>query len=83
MFTQEFEFPEIRAKKALLAVGAGNLELAINWITDHQDDPDIDAPIPLVPMVKHNLLCVCVCVFFIIRHSKLLPVCLHYPYAFI
>lgn len=47
----EFEFPEVRAKKALLAVGA-NLEAAINWITDHQDDADIDAPIPLVPMVR-------------------------------
>jgi len=32
----EFEFPELRAKKALLATNNGSLDAAIEWITNHQ-----------------------------------------------
>jgi len=39
-------FPEIRCKKALLAV-PGNVEGAMNWLFQHMDDPDIDAPLQL------------------------------------
>jgi ubiquitin carboxyl-terminal hydrolase 5/13 len=37
-------FPEIRCKKALLAV-PGDLEGAMNWLFQHMEDPDIDAPL--------------------------------------
>lgn len=37
-------FPEIRCKKALLAV-PGDVEGAMNWLFQHMDDPDIDAPL--------------------------------------
>jgi ubiquitin carboxyl-terminal hydrolase 5/13 len=42
-------FPEIRCKKALLAV-PGDVEGAMNWLFQHMDDPDIDAPIQLSTM---------------------------------
>ncbi|KAE8233407.1 hypothetical protein CF326_g1554 [Tilletia indica] len=42
-----FGFPEVRCKRALLATGnAANPEIAMNWLMDHMDDPDIDAPLP-------------------------------------
>lgn len=37
-------FPTIRCKRALLA-NAGNPEAAIQWLFEHMDDPDIDAPL--------------------------------------
>ena len=37
-------FPEIRCKKALLAV-PGNVEGAMDWLFQHMEDPDIDAPL--------------------------------------
>ena len=37
-------FPENRCKKALVAV-PGDVEGAINWLFQHMDDPDIDAPL--------------------------------------
>jgi len=52
----EFEFPEIRAKKALLAVNNSSVDAAIQWITDHQEDADIDAPIALVPQLDMSAL---------------------------
>jgi len=39
-------FPEIRCKKALLAV-PGDVEGAMNWLFQHMEDPDIDAPLQL------------------------------------
>lgn len=48
---QEFGFPELRAKKALLASGM-SVEAAISWIEAHQEDMDIDEPIALVPQVR-------------------------------
>ncbi|CAD6892715.1 unnamed protein product [Tilletia controversa] len=42
-----FGFPEVRCKRALLATGnTANPEIAMNWLMDHMDDPDIDAPLP-------------------------------------
>jgi len=37
-------FPEIRCKKALLAV-PGDVDGAMNWLFQHIDDPNIDAPL--------------------------------------
>lgn len=49
----EMGFNELRSRKALLATDGQGLELAINWISEHQDDPDIDAPIKFVDMAQH------------------------------
>ncbi|KAJ9098334.1 hypothetical protein QFC19_006458 [Naganishia cerealis] len=38
-------FPVIRCQKALLATGNNNPEAAMNWLFEHMEDPDIDAPI--------------------------------------
>ncbi|KAI8870087.1 ubiquitinyl hydrolase [Ramicandelaber brevisporus] len=46
MMLQEMGFPEIRCKKALIAVGPmGGVEAAAGWLFEHMEDPDIDAPI--------------------------------------
>ena len=37
-------FPTIRCKKALLA-NAGNPDAAVQWLFEHMEDPDIDAPL--------------------------------------
>lgn len=39
-------FPTVRCQKALLATGGSDAEAAMNWLFEHMDDPDIDAPIP-------------------------------------
>ncbi|GAA5953514.1 hypothetical protein JCM21900_006188 [Sporobolomyces salmonicolor] len=39
-------FPEIRAKRALLATGSNGAEVAMNWLFEHMEDPDIDEPLP-------------------------------------
>ncbi|BGO97695.1 ubiquitin C-terminal hydrolase Ubp14 [Rhodotorula toruloides] len=39
-------FPEIRAKRALLATGHNGAEVAMNWLFEHMEDPDIDDPLP-------------------------------------
>ncbi|KAK4048706.1 ubiquitin C-terminal hydrolase Ubp14 [Microbotryomycetes sp. JL221] len=44
---QSMGFPEIRCKRALLATGNQNAELAMNWLFEHMEDADIDAPLPL------------------------------------
>ncbi|KAJ3187919.1 hypothetical protein HDU85_006312 [Gaertneriomyces sp. JEL0708] len=38
-------FPEIRCRKALLATGNNGAEVAMNWLFEHMDDPDIDTPL--------------------------------------
>ncbi|KAG9294738.1 hypothetical protein G9A89_008217 [Geosiphon pyriformis] len=38
-------FPEIRCKKALIATGNNGVEIAMNWLIEHIEDPDIDAPL--------------------------------------
>lgn len=49
---KEMGFDDLRSRKALLATDNQGLELAINWLGDHQDDPDIDEPIKFVDMSK-------------------------------
>ena len=39
-------FPIIRCQKALLATGNNNAEVAMEWLFEHMEDPDIDDPIP-------------------------------------
>ncbi|GAA5894063.1 hypothetical protein JCM8208_002337 [Rhodotorula glutinis] len=39
-------FPEIRAKRALLATGHNGAEVAMNWLFEHMEDADIDDPLP-------------------------------------
>jgi ubiquitin carboxyl-terminal hydrolase 5/13 len=38
-------FPTLRCKKALLANPA-DPDAAVQWLFDHMEDPDIDAPLP-------------------------------------
>lgn len=49
----EMGFDELRARKSLLATDSQNLEAAISWISEHQDDADIDAPIQFVDLSQH------------------------------
>lgn len=44
----ELGFPELRARKALLA-GSETADAVVEWCLAHGDDADIDDPIPLVP----------------------------------
>ncbi|TMW62862.1 hypothetical protein Poli38472_005480 [Pythium oligandrum] len=46
-------FSELRSRKALLATDSASLEVAINWLDEHQDDEDIDEPIKFVDLSKH------------------------------
>ncbi|GAA5968215.1 hypothetical protein JCM11641_003774 [Rhodosporidiobolus odoratus] len=39
-------FPEIRAQRALLATGHNGADVAMNWLFEHMEDSDIDAPLP-------------------------------------
>ena len=41
-------FPELRARKALMA-GSKNVESALDWLLNHENDGDIDEPIKKVP----------------------------------
>ncbi|XP_076887332.1 uncharacterized protein LOC143537443 [Bidens hawaiensis] len=50
---EEMGFPLARAMNALYKSGNSSLEDAINWIVDHENDPDIDQ-MPSVP-VKINI----------------------------
>ncbi|KAF0718153.1 Aste57867_1864 [Aphanomyces stellatus] len=50
----EMGFPEIRARKSLLATNDASLDGAIAWIEEHQEDADIDAPIQFIDMAKHK-----------------------------
>ncbi|EKM60173.1 uncharacterized protein PHACADRAFT_246014 [Phanerochaete carnosa HHB-10118-sp] len=38
-------FPTVRCQKALLATGNSDPQAAMEWLFQHMDDPDIDAPI--------------------------------------
>jgi UBX domain-containing protein 1/4 len=46
ILTEEMGFPLIRAQKGLLNGNARSVEAAVDWLTNHQDDDDIDEPIP-------------------------------------
>lgn len=39
-------FPENRVEKALVKTGNQGAQLAMDWLFAHQDDPDIDDPLP-------------------------------------
>lgn len=39
-------FAEVRAKKSLMFGAGSDLESAVNWLMEHQDDEGIDDPIP-------------------------------------
>ncbi|CAG8821400.1 6696_t:CDS:2, partial [Racocetra persica] len=41
----EMGFPENRCRKALIATGNNGADIAMNWLFEHMDDADIDAPI--------------------------------------
>ncbi|KAI8983550.1 hypothetical protein BDB01DRAFT_722821, partial [Pilobolus umbonatus] len=43
---QSMGFSENRCKRALLATGHNGSEIAMNWMFEHMDDPDIDDPLP-------------------------------------
>ncbi|CAB9512988.1 Thioredoxin H2 [Seminavis robusta] len=47
--TDDMGFPLIRAQKGLLNGNARTVDAAIEWLTEHQDDANIDDPIPLAP----------------------------------
>ncbi|KAJ3522864.1 hypothetical protein NM688_g8810 [Phlebia brevispora] len=40
-------FPTVRCQKALLATGNNDANAAMEWLFQHMEDPDIDAPIQL------------------------------------
>lgn len=42
----EMGFAEVRAKKGLMFGQGSDMEHAINWLMEHQEDADIDDPIP-------------------------------------
>ncbi|CAM9811809.1 unnamed protein product [Chrysoparadoxa australica] len=46
---KDMGFPEERSKKALMLGNGPDLESAINWLMEHQDDADIDEPMPDAP----------------------------------
>ncbi|KAJ3016522.1 hypothetical protein HKX48_003997 [Thoreauomyces humboldtii] len=37
-------FPEVRCSKALLTTGNNGAEIAMSWLFEHMEDPDIDVP---------------------------------------
>jgi len=47
--TSSMGFTLIRAQKGLLNGNGGTVEGAVEWLMQHQDDADIDEPIPFVP----------------------------------
>ncbi|KAL3816163.1 hypothetical protein ACHAXA_001650 [Cyclostephanos tholiformis] len=50
--TESMGFSLIRAQKGLLHGNGGTVEGAVEWLLEHQDDDDIDEPIPMVPREK-------------------------------
>jgi len=48
----EMGFTQLRAEKALVKTSNAGLESAINWLTDHLDDADIDEPLETPPEMK-------------------------------
>jgi ubiquitin carboxyl-terminal hydrolase 5/13 len=41
----EMGFPEVRSTKALIKTGNQSAGIAMNWLCEHMEDPDIDDPI--------------------------------------
>lgn len=50
--TESMGFSLLRAQKGLLYGNGGTMEGAVEWIMMHQEDDDIDEPIPLEPVGK-------------------------------
>jgi hypothetical protein len=50
--TESMGFSLIRAQKGLLHSSGNTVESAVEWLMQHQDDDDIDDPIPEGPIVK-------------------------------
>ncbi|XP_063801112.1 UBX domain-containing protein 1 [Pseudophryne corroboree] len=45
----EMGFSQTRAEKAVAATGNQGIESAMDWLMEHEDDPDLDEPIVSVP----------------------------------
>jgi hypothetical protein len=45
-------FSQLRAEKALVKTSNGGIEAAINWLTAHLEDADIDEPLAEAPQTK-------------------------------
>jgi len=41
----EMGFPRGRAEKALALTGNQGIEAAMDWLMEHEDDPDVDEPL--------------------------------------
>lgn len=50
--TESMGFNLVRAQKGLLYGNGGNVESAVEWLMEHQDDDDIDTAIPKGPLQK-------------------------------
>eukprot|EP00735_Rhodelphis_limneticus_P015015 TRINITY_DN914_c0_g1::TRINITY_DN914_c0_g1_i2::g.15960::m.15960 TRINITY_DN914_c0_g1::TRINITY_DN914_c0_g1_i2::g.15960 ORF type:complete len:415 (+),score=64.53,sp/Q6IP50/UBX1A_XENLA/28.37/3e-07,PUB/PF09409.5/6.5e+02,PUB/PF09409.5/2.4e+03,PUB/PF09409.5/2.8e-19,DZR/PF12773.2/0.04,zf-C2H2_2/PF12756.2/0.14,zf-C2H2_2/PF12756.2/14,UBA/PF00627.26/0.3,UBA/PF00627.26/5.8e+03,UBA/PF00627.26/3.6e+03,zf-C2H2/PF00096.21/73,zf-C2H2/PF00096.21/2.2,GFA/PF04828.9/1.1e+02,GFA/PF04828.9/2.7,Lamp/PF01299.12/1.1e+03,L len=48
---EELGFPEVRAQNVLIRSHADTIEEAVNWLTDHADDPDIDLAPEVQPIL--------------------------------
>mmetsp|Transcript_15553 Transcript_15553/g.25940 ORF Transcript_15553/g.25940 Transcript_15553/m.25940 type:complete len:404 (+) Transcript_15553:434-1645(+) len=48
--TESMGFSLLRAQKGLLHANGGTVEAAVEWLLKHQDDDDIDHPIPKGPI---------------------------------
>jgi hypothetical protein len=53
--TESMGFSMLRAQKGLLFSEVGTVEGAVNWLMEHQDDDDIDEPIPESALIKKKL----------------------------
>ena len=53
---QEMGFSAVRAEKALRVTGNDNAEVAMQWLFEHMDDPDIDVPYNPNPILQPQQL---------------------------
>jgi hypothetical protein len=55
--TESMGFSLVKAQKGLLYGTGGTIEGAVDWLTEHQDDVDIEEPIPMDGMVAQSYKC--------------------------